>query len=112
MGISLMKTYQSTLSSHLTLAIEHVTNLGSSPTDTEIWEYAKQNNLVIVTKDADFSDRIIVSSPPPRVIHIKFGNMKKRDFHAFLKKIWPRLESLIKIHKLVNVYFDSFETIE
>ena len=94
------------------LPIKHVTSLGSSPTDTEIWEYAKPNSLVIVTKDADFSNRVIVSSPPPRVIHLRFGNMKKKDFHAFLKKIWPQIESLIKDHKLVNVYFDNFESIE
>ncbi len=94
------------------LPVEHVTSLGSSPTDSEIWEYAKLNNLVIVTKDADSSDRIIVSSPPPRVIHLRFGNMKKRYFHTFLKKIWPKAESLINSHKLVNVYLNSFESIE
>lgn len=94
------------------LPVTHVTSLGSSPTDTEIWEYAKLSDLVIVTKDADFSDRIIVSSPPPKVVHLRFGNMKKKDFHAFLKKTWPQIESLIKDHKLVNVYFDCFEIIE
>ena len=66
------------------LPVEHVTDLGESPSDTEIWEYAKQNDLVIVSKDADFSDRIITSTPPPRVVHLRFGNMRKRDFHAFL----------------------------
>ncbi len=95
-----------------TLPIEHVTNLKLSPTDTEIWEYAKKNNLVIVTKDADFSDRIIVTSPPPGVVHLKFGNTKRKDFHSFLKKIWPRIESLTKKYKLVNVYFNSVEGVE
>ena len=95
-----------------TLPVEHVTSLKPSPTDTEIWEYARKNNLVIITKDADFSDRIIASTPPPKVVHLKFGNMKRKDFHSFLKKIWSRIESLIKDYKLVNVYFDSFECIE
>ena len=94
------------------LPIKHANSLGPSPTDTEIWKYAKMNNLVIVTKDADFSERIIISSPPPRVIHLRFGNMKKKDFHAFLKKTWLQIELLIKNHKLVNVYFDSFESIK
>jgi predicted nuclease of predicted toxin-antitoxin system len=35
--------------------------------DTEIWEYARKNNHTIVTKDADFSNRIIVAEPPPRL---------------------------------------------
>ncbi len=94
------------------LPIEHVTKLGSSPTDTEIWEYAEKNDLVIVTKDADFSDRIIILSPPPRVVHLKFGNMRKNVFHSFLKRVWPQIELLIKNHKLVNVYLDSVEIIE
>jgi predicted nuclease of predicted toxin-antitoxin system len=54
--------------------------------------------LVIVTKDADFSDRIIVSNPPPRVVHLRFGNMRKNDFHAFLQNIWPQIEQLIQTH--------------
>lgn len=94
------------------LPVEHVRDLGESLSDTEIWEYAKVNNLVIVTKDADFSDRIITSSPPPRVVHLRFGNMRKRDFHAFLGRVWPRIETQIKTHKLVNVYPHSLESVE
>ena len=94
------------------LPLEHVTDLGESLSDTEIWEYAKINDLVIVTKDADFSERIITSSPPPRVVHLRFGNMRKRGFHAFLSRVWPRIEVLIKTHKLVNVYLHSLESVE
>ena len=94
------------------LPIYHVTEIGESLFDTEIWQYAKVNDLVIVTKDTDFSDRIIISTPPPRVIHLRFGNMRKKDFHAFLSRIWFRIEVLIKTHKLVNVYIDSIESIE
>jgi len=94
------------------LPLEHVTDLGKSPSDTEIWEYAQADDLVIVTKDADFSDRIIVSSPPPRVVHLRFGNMRKKNFHAFLKSVWPQIERLIQTHKLVNVYRHSIESIE
>lgn len=94
------------------LPVEHVTDIGESLSDTEIWEYAKVNDLVIVTKDADFSDRIIISSPPPKVIHLRFGNMRKKDFHAFISKVWNRIEVLITTHKLVNVYIDSIESIK
>jgi predicted nuclease of predicted toxin-antitoxin system len=34
----------------------HVRDLGSSLTDSDVWNHAKTHDLVIVTKDADFSD--------------------------------------------------------
>jgi predicted nuclease of predicted toxin-antitoxin system len=36
--------------------VEHVTDLGDSLSDIEIWEYAKTNDLGIVTKDADIAN--------------------------------------------------------
>jgi hypothetical protein len=34
--------------------------------------------LVIVSKDADFSNRIITSAPPPWVAHLRFGKLPTR----------------------------------
>jgi len=94
------------------LPVIHVTNLGNSLSDSEIWQYAIANDLVIVTKDVDFSDRIIISNPPPRVVHLRFGNLRKRDFHSFLKGIWSEIEELLEEHKLINVYLTKIEAIE
>jgi predicted nuclease of predicted toxin-antitoxin system len=44
--------------------IHHSSDVSGHPSDAELWDYAKANSLVIVTKDADFSDRILVSEPP------------------------------------------------
>lgn len=63
------------------LPVTRVSVLGTSPTDTQIWQYAKDRNLVIVTKDADFSDRLMLDLAPPTVVHLRFGNMRKRKFH-------------------------------
>jgi len=67
--------------------------------------------LVTVSKDTDFSDRMIASSPPPRVVHLRFGNLRKNEFHALLARRWPQIESLVKTNKLVNVYLDRLEGI-
>lgn len=67
--------------------------------------------MVIVSKDADFSDRIIIHSPPPWVVHLRFGNLRKKDFHALLARLWSQIETLLKFHKLVNVYADRIEGI-
>ena len=91
--------------------IVRVSILGNSPSDTKIWEYSKQNDLVIVTKDVDFSDRLMIDPNPPHVVHLRFGNLRKKDFHAFLAKVWPRVEELSIDHKLVNAYLDRIEVI-
>src|SRR4029079_16931340 len=59
----------------------HLRDLGDDWTDTRIWNYARQEGLTIVTKDTDFSDRVLLAAPPPRVIHIRLGNMKIREIH-------------------------------
>ena len=37
---------------------------GASPTDTQVWDYARREALGIATKDADLSGRIIRPTPP------------------------------------------------
>jgi len=44
---------------------EHVVHINDELKDSEIWEYAKENSLTIVTKDTDFSDMIMLNNPPP-----------------------------------------------
>lgn len=40
----------------------HQNDIDDEWTDSQIWDYAKDNNLTIITKDADFSNRIFFSS--------------------------------------------------
>ncbi|SHG03573.1 hypothetical protein SAMN05444372_10213 [Flavobacterium micromati] len=54
----------------------HQKDINDEWSDEKIWNYAKENNLTIISKDSDFSNKIIMSSPPPKVLHIRFGNMK------------------------------------
>lgn len=66
------------------LPVTHVEALGASPQDAAVWEYAKAEFLAIVSKDTDFSDRILVSQPPPWVVHLRIGNLRRADFRASL----------------------------
>lgn len=87
----------------------HQSDISNTAEDTDIWGYAKLNNLTILTKDADFSNRIILSQPPPRVIHIRIGNASVRDFHNILNLIWDDVLALSNTHKLVTVFKDKVE---
>ena len=90
----------------------HVKDLADTMPDSQVWQYAKENDYIIVTKDADFSDRILLLSPPPRVVHIRLGNMKLRDFHDKINSVWRQVEELINSYKLVSIFSDRIECID
>lgn len=88
------------------------TTLGANPTDSQRWNHAKEHRLAIITKDADFSGRIIVQTPPPWIVHLRFGNLRRQEYHALLARVWPQIEALLPAHKLVNVYADRVESVD
>ncbi|NJK35836.1 MAG: DUF5615 family PIN-like protein [Oscillatoriales cyanobacterium SM2_2_1] len=54
---------------------EHVKTLGLIDTDdVVIWEYAKANDFVIVSKDSDFHQRSLLYGHPPKFIYLRVGN--------------------------------------
>lgn len=89
----------------------HLFDLNEEWSDAEVWQYAKQNQLAIVTKDSDFSHRMMVSTPPPQVIHFRIGNMRLRVLQAFGNQHWTEIEALSKDHKLVIFYADQIQAI-
>jgi predicted nuclease of predicted toxin-antitoxin system len=42
--------------------------------DRAIWEYAKANEFMLVSQDADFADMATLYGPPPKVIWLRCGN--------------------------------------
>ena len=46
----------------------HQKNINDEWFDEQIWVYAKENNLTIITKDVDFSNKMMLNNPPPKVI--------------------------------------------
>lgn len=81
----------------------HVHTINPFWKDSEIWRYAKENNLVILTKDVDFSNRIIAAKPPPKVVHFQIGNMKLKNLYEFLNDTWNKVEEMSREYKLVKV---------
>jgi predicted nuclease of predicted toxin-antitoxin system len=54
----------------------HVSRIGllSPVSDILIWQYAKKENLIIVTFDEDFETLVNLHGFPPKVILLRFGN--------------------------------------
>ncbi len=54
---------------------EHVKTLVLTNTDDGIiWEYAKEHNFLIVSKDSDFHQRSLLYGHPPKFIYLRIGN--------------------------------------
>lgn len=90
----------------------HLLDVGIGWTDNQIWEYALSNDLIIITKDADFFDRVILKGPPPKVIHIRFGNLKMRQFFEVISNHWEDTLTLLESNRVVSIYRDRIEAIE
>jgi predicted nuclease of predicted toxin-antitoxin system len=53
--------------------------------DITIWEYARQHNYTIVTRDSDYNDLSLVRRFPPKVIWIRRGNCSTREIENMLR---------------------------
>ncbi|MDQ2720823.1 MAG: DUF5615 family PIN-like protein [Bacteroidota bacterium] len=87
----------------------HVTKITKSTPDKEIWKYALENDLIIITKDSDFHERILYRDPPPKVILFKIGNISTPYLEEFLSRYWNEIEEQINLVKLVVVFRDKIE---
>jgi len=69
---------------------KHVRDLGlEQAEDIEIWEFSKNKNFVIVTKDADFNDLSVMWGYPPYIVWLRTGNTRVRQIESITP--WCRL---------------------
>jgi predicted nuclease of predicted toxin-antitoxin system len=62
--------------------------------DKEVWEHARQEGFLMVTKDADFSDLCMLLGFPPKVIWIRRGNCKTSEIEWLLRHHYSDVEAL------------------
>ena len=63
----------------------HIKDMGpEDAADTEVWDYARDHRLVIVTKDRDYRDMSRTRGHPPKVIHITLRNCSTETVAALL----------------------------
>ena len=68
----------------------------SSASDTEIWELAREQSYIILTKDKDFYHRISVFGPPPKVIWITKGNCRNKEMLQLIRDHLDVIEDFAK----------------
>jgi predicted nuclease of predicted toxin-antitoxin system len=76
---------------------KHVNDIGLNKSDDfVIWNYARNHNFIIVTKDADFIDLADLYGAPPFLIWIRSGNVKAIDIENLIRKHTIRIISIFE----------------
>jgi predicted nuclease of predicted toxin-antitoxin system len=52
--------------------------------DTQIWEYARKNEMIIITNDEDFLHLSTIKGFPPKVVLLKMGNQHRKFIEQVL----------------------------
>jgi len=89
----------------------HALELGHRITDDELWEKAKENGWTILTKDTDFFDRLVAHGPPPKVIWLRIGNMRRLKLEDFFRSCWPVIAELLPANDLIEIFPDQIEAL-
>lgn len=75
----------------------HVGEVGlRSGSDAQIWEYAKTNEFMVISKDTDFRERGFLEGFPPKVVWLDVGNAGTMEIAALLRTEQPRMEQFDK----------------
>ena len=76
---------------------QHVRNTGLKDADDgAIWEYARRQGYIIVSKDTDFHQRSFLFGHPPKVIWIRLGNCSTSDVETVLRKAVDEIRRFVE----------------
>jgi predicted nuclease of predicted toxin-antitoxin system len=72
----------------------HVREAGlKAADDPVVWEYAKNNSLLIVSKDSDMHQRSFVFGYPPKVVWVRLGNCSTADVERLLRRHFAAIKA-------------------
>ena len=68
----------------------HVSDVGLQAVgDGLIWEHARNEEAIVISKDEDFVDRWLLVERPVALIWIRKGNCSNRALMAWFEPLWP-----------------------
>ena len=59
--------------------------------DPIIWEHARTENAVIISKDEDLVDRWLLNTTPVAFVWIRKGNCSNRALLEWFEPLWPEM---------------------
>lgn len=58
----------------------HVRDCGlRGKADRELWEFARDEGFVIISKDSDFLQQILIHGAPPKLVWLRIGNCTRDE---------------------------------
>ncbi len=64
----------------------HVSEIGfAESNDRQIWQFAREQGYLIVTRDSDFMEMSTLLGSPPKVIWIRLGNCPTNEILSILR---------------------------
>jgi predicted nuclease of predicted toxin-antitoxin system len=75
----------------------HVQGIGlDRASDEQVWQHARLNGFLIITKDEDFNNLSVLRGSPPKVLWLQLGNCTTEQVEAVLRDRFADIESFEK----------------
>jgi predicted nuclease of predicted toxin-antitoxin system len=79
----------------------HLFNLNlDTAEDFLVWQYARDNDFIIVTKDSDFSELSLLRGFPPKVIWIRIGNSTTNEIESLIRSHTEEINNFYRASSL------------
>lgn len=80
---------------------QFVSDIDLRLSDTDIWQYAIKNQLIILTKDTDFYHRSFSANQKPKIVFFKLGNTTLSQLNQYFAQNWLIIEEALLKHSLI-----------
>jgi len=79
------------------LDCHHVLDLGlAEASDAEIWRYAADQDVVLISKDEDFFHFATRPGSTARLLWVRLGNCRRAGLLSVFEAVWPRIQASLE----------------
>lgn len=89
----------------------HASEIAPQASDTLLWNHARERDWIILTRDTDFFDRLLLFGSPPKVIWVRLGNLRKTELVETIGSRWEAILNLIEAADMVEIHPDRLEAL-
>ena len=73
--------------------------------DALVWDYARRNDLALVTKDEDFADMVMLHPQEVAVVWVRMGNCRNEALLQVMERALPEIQKAFRSgDHLIEVY--------